>query len=258
MKKIMIIGKMNQVLQDISDYLSGYFRVQICANQLDVTLGMIKVVKPDLIIISLVGTYDVDNALFAAIYNEYSEIPVLTIGTEGEKQRFRELFTSGQFENLIRPIENNQLILEAICRRLSMDMEMLEENRETKEEDTRTHVLVVDDSAPTLRSISKMLSEKYKVTLANSGMKAMTSMGKKKPDVILLDYEMPVCDGRQTLEMIRAEEELKDIPVIFLTGVSDREHINAVLRLRPTGYLLKPAIKDVLIREIEKAVHGEK
>ena len=64
----------------------------------------------------------------------------------------------------------------------------------------------------------------------------MTAIGKKRPDLILLDYEMPVCDGRQTLEMIRADEELKDIPVIFLTGVNDREHIESVLSLKPAGY----------------------
>lgn len=99
-----------------------------------------------------------------------------------------------------------------------------------------------------------MLEDKYNITLANSGMKAMTSIGKSRPDVVLLDYEMPVCDGRQTLEMIRADEELSSIPVIFLTSVNDRKHIESVLRLRPAGYLLKPAKPDTLISAIEKAL----
>ena len=63
---------------------------------------------------------------------------------------------------------------------------------------------------------------------------------------------MPICDGRQTLEMIRADEEMGDIPVIFLTGVSDREHVEAVLRLKPSGYLLKPPVRKTLIEAIEK------
>ena len=75
-----------------------------------------------------------------------------------------------------------------------------------------------------------------------------------EPDLILLDYEMPVCDGRQTLEMIRADEEISDIPVIFLTGVNDREHIEMVLALRSAGYLLKPPVKERLLGEIKKAV----
>ncbi|MBO4724921.1 MAG: response regulator, partial [Firmicutes bacterium] len=64
----------------------------------------------------------------------------------------------------------------------------------------------------------------------------------------------PVCDGRQTLEMIRADEDMCDIPVIFLTGVNDREHVEAVLKLKPSGYLLKPPIKKTLIDSIESVI----
>ena len=105
-----------------------------------------------------------------------------------------------------------------------------------------------------LRSIKAMLDEEFDVQVAPSGMKAMTLIGRKKPDLILLDYEMPVCDGRQTLEMIRSEEDIADIPVIFLTGVNDREHISAVLALKPSGYMLKPAVKEKLVEAIHKAI----
>lgn len=119
----------------------------------------------------------------------------------------------------------------------------------------RKRILVVDDNAPTLRSIKAMLEDKYDVQIVPSGTKAMTSIGKKRPDLILLDYEMPVCDGRQTLEMIRSEADLTTIPVIFLTGVSDRAHIEAVLSLHPAGYMLKPPVKEKLEEAIEKALH---
>ena len=112
----------------------------------------------------------------------------------------------------------------------------------------------MDDNGPTLRTIKAMLDEEYDVTVVNSGMNAMKAIGKRRPDLILLDYEMPVCDGRQTLEMIRADEEISDIPVIFLTGVNDREHIEMVLALRPAGYLLKPPVKERLLGEIKKAI----
>ena len=68
----------------------------------------------------------------------------------------------------------------------------------------------------------------------------------------MLVYEMPVCDGRMTLEMIRADEDMKNIPVIFLTAVNDRANIEAVLKLKPAGYFLKPAVKDRLIEEIDR------
>ena len=127
---------------------------------------------------------------------------------------------------------------------------------EVKEVRSRKLVMIVDDNAATLRTIKEMIQDNYDVTVATSGMKALTAMGKNPPDLILLDYEMPVCDGKQTLEMIRADDEFKDIPVIFLTGVSDRAHIEAVLTLKPAGYMLKPAIKEKLLEIIDKTINA--
>ena len=171
---------------------------------------------------------------------------------KGESRDFRKYYDSEQFVNLVRPLENSD-VLTAICKVLQLDESSLK-TMVMEKADNRKKVLIVDDNATTLRSIKGMLDEKYNVTLANSGMKAMTSIGKNRPDVILLDYEMPICDGRQTLEMIRADEEMSSIPVIFLTGVNDREHIEAVLKLRPAGYMLKPAVPEKLIEAIEKSV----
>lgn len=107
-------------------------------------------------------------------------------------------------------------------------------------EEKKYTILVVDDSAIMLRTMKTMLESEYNVMLATSASKAMIAMGKQKPDLIILDYEMPICDGKMALEMIRAEEELADIPVFFLTGIADEDHIKSVLNLHPEGYFLKP------------------
>ena len=57
--------------------------------------------------------------------------------------------------------------------------------------------------------------------------------------MVLLDYEMPVCDGSHVLEMLRSEKEFADIPVIFLTSRDDTESVKKVLSLKADGYLLK-------------------
>ena len=88
--------------------------------------------------------------------------------------------------------------------------------------------------------------------MATSGVKAISLICKKLPDIIFLDYDMPMCDGKMTLEMIRDVEEAKDIPVVFLTGVSDKAHIEAVLALKPAGYMLKPANADKIFDTIER------
>jgi len=108
-------------------------------------------------------------------------------------------------------------------------------------EKKQKHILLIDDNALQLRALRGILKEEYHVSMATSAMEAMEIIRKDCPDLIFLDYDMPVCDGRMTLEMIRNTEEAKDTPVVFLTGVDDKEHINAVLKLKPAGYLLKPA-----------------
>lgn len=111
-------------------------------------------------------------------------------------------------------------------------------------------ILVVDDNATTLRGLKNVLDPYYDVILANSGMRAIAAIAKKRPDLILLDYEMPVCDGKQTFEMIKADDEIKDIPVVFLTGVNDKAHITEVLKLIPAGYMLKPYEPEKLLSTI--------
>ena len=248
MKKILLIGKLNDIVKDVNSYLSEYFHVQLCSEKENIVEGMLKVVNPDLVLISLVGAYDIDSYIFYLLSTEYIDIPVITIGTQEECSFFTKYYEEAQFENLVRPLENPE-IYKAVCRRLSID-----EADEAVKSSGKKHILVVDDNGTTLRTVKAMLEERFEVSLAISGAQAMTSMGKKRPDLILLDYEMPVCDGRMTLEMIRADEDLCDIPVIFLTGVNSRDHINAVLDLRPAGYYLKPPVKEVLISKIEEAL----
>jgi len=186
--------------------------------------------------------------------DQYDDIPVVTIGTETEKRTFLRFYDDRQFQNLIRPVSNTT-IMQAVCTSLDASFKVrYDGSYEITENRTKRLVMIVDDNAATLRTIKEMIQDYYDVTVATSGMKALTAMGKNPPDLILLDYEMPVCDGKQTLEMIRADDEFKDIPVIFLTGVSDREHIEAVLNLKPAGYMLKPAIKEKLIEAIDSKI----
>lgn len=253
MKKILLIGKFNAVMDETNKFLSQYFHVQFCSENAGVLEGMMKIVNPDLVMISLIGAYDIDTSVFFLLSDQYGQIPVITIGTKEESSKFFKYYEGPQFENLIRPVENT-VIMEAVLRRLGLNEKNVE--REAgKKPSGKKRILVVDDNGTALRTMKAMLQEEYQVDLAISGAQAMTSIGKNRPDLILLDYEMPICDGKMTLEMIRADEEMKDIPVIFLTAINDRENIEAVLKLKPAGYFLKPPVKDRLISEINKIVN---
>lgn len=122
----------------------------------------------------------------------------------------------------------------------------LKENKESG----KKKILIVDDSSIVRESMRQLLDKDYEVAAAQSGLAAIRCMVLDRPDLVLLDYEMPVCDGRQVLEMIRSEPELADTPVIFLTGRTDKESVSKVISLKPTGYL----VKSMKPEEIKKSV----
>ena len=112
----------------------------------------------------------------------------------------------------------------------------------------RHRILIVDDDEIYTSTIEHWLSDLFDIEVANSAVDAISSVDKKKPDLILLDYEMPVTDGPKFLEFIRADEHTANISVIFLTGSQDRESVEKVLELAPNGYLLK-SIDKMTLRE---------
>ncbi len=78
-----------------------------------------------------------------------------------------------------------------------------------------------------------------KTTMWRLQSPALRCMILDKPELVLLDYEMPVCDGQQVLEMMRSEETFADIPIIFLTGRADMETVKKLVALKPDGYMVK-------------------
>lgn len=122
-------------------------------------------------------------------------------------------------------------------------------------------LLVVDDSDTVQLAMKGLLQEDYQITMVSSGAAAIRSITLERPDLVLLDYDMPVCDGVQVLKMIRSETELADIPVFFLTAKVDKASVSRVIPLKPEGYLLKSAkpaeIKKNIDRYFEKKVIGK-
>ncbi len=113
-------------------------------------------------------------------------------------------------------------------------------------------ILIVDDDTNYLGLVREWLKGTYKVSMANSGLQAIKWLGKNKADLILLDHEMPVTTGPQVLEMLRSDHETKDIPVMFLTGKSDKESVMAVVALKPEGYFLKTIGKEELLEKLHE------
>lgn len=126
------------------------------------------------------------------------------------------------------------------------------DSKETAESETieRKHILVVDDDPVMLKVLKEQLHDEYDVATAISGKIALKFLERKKTDLILLDYEMPEESGPVVMEKIRARDSIKDIPIVFLTGVSEREKITEALSLKPQSYLLKPVDREKLLKVI--------
>ena len=108
-------------------------------------------------------------------------------------------------------------------------------------------ILLVDDDVVFLKTALKFLSGRYTVTAVRAGHHALKYLADHRPDLVLLDYEMPVMSGAETLEKIRANPETADIPVVFLTGAGDKQTVLKLMHMKPDGYILKKSGKDELV-----------
>lgn len=100
-------------------------------------------------------------------------------------------------------------------------------------------VLLVDDSGQVLHTFKEILEPTYTVYMCNSGREALTFLRGRKPDLILLDHEMPSMSGPETLAKIHENPTTAHIPVMFLTGKSDKDSVMSAASQSPQGYLLK-------------------
>jgi two-component system cell cycle response regulator len=116
-------------------------------------------------------------------------------------------------------------------------------------------VLVVEDSDVVRAIITRYLTEAGHVVLvAEDGEQALALCRAERPEIVLLNQEMPVLDGRQTLLRMKAEPGLEEIPVIFVTGRSSRDDMIAGLRMGAHDYLCKPFDPPELIARVSAAL----
>lgn len=115
-------------------------------------------------------------------------------------------------------------------------------------------ILAVDDNIVNLATIEQELKNKYEVITVNSGARAIRYLNKEKPDLILLDVQMALMDGIETLREIRTLENGATIPVIMLTAKKDRETVLEGTKLGILDYILKPFDSQDLHTRIEKAL----
>ncbi|MDR2552650.1 MAG: response regulator [Treponema sp.] len=118
-------------------------------------------------------------------------------------------------------------------------------------ENKKELILLVDDNPANLRIGKNVLAEKYAVATAPSAEKLFSLLKTSRPDLILLDIDMPDMNGYEAIRMLKSRKETKDIPVIFLTGKTESGDELEGLSLGAMDYITKPFQPPLLLKRIE-------
>lgn len=121
-------------------------------------------------------------------------------------------------------------------------------------------ILVIDDDINLLKSAESILLQcDYQVSMAKSGKQAISFLKKElKPDLILMDVDMPELDGYETLQQIQEMKGCEGLPVIFLTGMDSVRYEIKGLEMGAVDYITKPFVKDILIARVKTHINRSK
>jgi CheY-like chemotaxis protein len=114
-------------------------------------------------------------------------------------------------------------------------------------------VLIVDDNELELKFVAKLLDEELcELVFAKSGAEALALMRKVRPDLILLDVDMPEIDGLETLRRLKQGPHLADIPVVMVTGHREKEMVVKFLNAGAADYAVKPLERLSLLKKVRR------
>lgn len=278
--KVLLTGKNDSAIDDFFMQMTDHFEVMTSSARFEDIIRHMTYFSPDIFAYCLNKESRDDMIQIANLKFRLSKanIPLVVMGLKEDCDEFEKIAVNAANLILYRPLSVGVIQEKIIA--LMKDRRFMEvvdtqhaaadaaeaekeKARVSVPEETvkkappqlqRRHVLVVDDNAMMLKVIKEHLHGKYDVATAVSGKVALKFLERKKTDLILLDYEMPEESGPAVLEKLRASDETKDIPVIFLTGVTETKKIKEALALKPQNYLLKPVDREKLLETIAKEI----
>lgn len=276
--RVVLAGTYWASIEDIFSKMEENFECVTSSLRKKDLIRHIQGLKPDLFILCLKSETEEDILAMAEVKKECEKVNTVFI-ILGDKILCDDFRQKTQFVVdlcLVKPITHANMIAAIenyLNQRRKIEQDVLEEDRIHQEKleaerpvltgaqagkigdlPAKKHVLVVDDDANMLKLIKHYLEDEYDVATALNGKLAVRFLAKRSTDLILLDYEMPEGSGDEVLAAVRGFERTKDIPVIFLTGVTNPDKIKKVLAFRPQGYLLKPIDQQKLVQVVREHI----
>ncbi|MCL2016859.1 MAG: response regulator [Defluviitaleaceae bacterium] len=120
-------------------------------------------------------------------------------------------------------------------------------------------ILVVDDSNTNLLKVREVLHDKYKVVTLSSATKMFSFLAKIKPDLIILDIEMPDMNGLDAARILKSpsgNNKNKNIPIIFLTATYNAEREKLATTIGAANFVIKPFTPEILLEKIANAINN--
>lgn len=285
--KVLLTGTHQTLMSDFFIHMDSSFECLCSSTRIPDILGHLKYYHPDALIYCMHKETQNDiSGLSGAIQKlSIEKVPLIIVGEQESCELFEKTFPLSVDLTLIRPFSTKGLEqrINSFLGRYTADKRKATEEEEEKEEaeaveqmsgissqelreilsldenlfaeeteNKKKHILVVDDDSRVLKLVKGVLGNKYNIATAINGKVAMKFLEKKETDLVLLDYEMPEESGAQILQKIRSIPRFQNLPVVFLTGVTERKRIKEVLELAPQGYLLKPIDTERLYATLEK------
>lgn len=142
--------------------------------------------------------------------------------------------------------------------RLKMDVVSAQAREDARREMNQGTVLVIDDDPKMLATIKKYLEDLFSVVLVPNGKLAKKYLEQNHADLILLDYVLKFEDGPTLYRYFKMDDNTRGIPIVFLTGVTDKDKVLNIIKLQPQGYLIKPVKRAELIARIIETMGSAK
>jgi DNA-binding response OmpR family regulator len=118
-------------------------------------------------------------------------------------------------------------------------------------DDEQKKIIAVDDVPENLTAIRNTLKDLYEVYPCPSAIKMFELLEHVKPDLILLDVKMPDMDGYEAINKLKSDARFKEVPVIFLSAMSDEQNEIEGLKLGAVDYIHKPFVTPLLLQRIK-------
>jgi CheY-like chemotaxis protein len=261
--RVMVTGRNKKIANDICDHLvsdRGYSVIK-CAPRKDTLFNSVPAEMPHLIIICLGDETNETVSVFDVLKEctRIGGITMIVIANDADEKVFinntglERLFFMSRPVSLFALYEKINEIEKEVEEGKNNGSTLITEfiNPHANDLPPRKHILVVDDDPELLFNIKDQLKEFYEVTLVPSGDTALKYLSGHRVDLVLLDYLMPVANGPQVLEKMRMIPELENLPVVFLTGVNEKDIVvKTLVDYKPQGYIVKPSKKSELVAKI--------